>query len=138
LTITAPPAPAVRLSIGVTGHRAGNAAFAANDARIELVLGQVFDLMQSALGEGTAPVRLHCLLADGADQIAARGGLGRGWELIAPLPFGRDLNVAINAVPERAPQRSANWALRLGSLNWLSAMGFWPNSIWTSLPLRPT
>jgi hypothetical protein len=107
LTITVPPVPSIRLSIGVTGHRAGNAAFAANRGRIELVLGQVLDLMQSALGEGTAPVRLHCLLADGTDQIAATGALERGWELVAPLPFGRDLNVAINAGPETVAEAQA-------------------------------
>ena len=98
--ITAPPAPAIRLSIGVTGHRAGNAAFAANRVRIEAVLGEVFDLVQVAAGEATAPIRLHTLLADGADQIAARDALARGWELVALLPFGRDLNMAVNAAPE--------------------------------------
>jgi hypothetical protein len=100
MTVTASPAPAPRLSVGVTGHRAGNAAFTANSEAIEAVLDQLFDLMQSAVGEGTAPVRLHCLLADGADQLAARGGLARGWELFAALPFGHNLNIAINAAPE--------------------------------------
>ncbi len=105
--ITAPPAPAIHLSIGVTGHRAGNAAFAANRDRIAAVLAQVLDLMASATGADTAPVRLHCLLADGTDQMAAREALARGWELVAPLPFGRDLNVAINAAPDSVADAQA-------------------------------
>ncbi len=104
--ITAPPpAPAIRLSIGVTGHRAGNAAFADNQDRIAAVLGQVLDIIARATD--AAPVRLHSLLADGADQMAARDALRRGWDLIAPLPFGRDLNVAINASPETVADAAA-------------------------------
>ena len=34
----APPPPRVRLSLGVTGHREGNAAFAANRAAIAATL----------------------------------------------------------------------------------------------------
>lgn len=98
--VTGPAAPAIRLSIGVTGHRAGNTAFAANRVRIEAVLSEVFAIMQEAAQVATAPVRLHCLLADGSDQIAAHAALARGWELVAPLPFGQHLNVAINAGPE--------------------------------------
>jgi hypothetical protein len=47
----------------------------------------------------TAPVRLHTLLADGADQVAATLALKRGWDLTSPLPFGRVLNRAIVAGP---------------------------------------
>jgi hypothetical protein len=105
MIITAPSSPTPRLSIGVTGHRAGNAAFAANRARIEAALGQVLDAIAAAAG--AAPVRLHCLLADGVDQIAATGALARHWDLVAPLPFGRELNVAINATPETVADAQA-------------------------------
>ena len=100
MTFTAPPTPRNRLSIGVTGHRGGNAAFAANRAPITATLEHVFDLLHAAAGQATAPIRLHSLLADGADQIAAQSALARGWELVAPLPFGHVLNTAINAAPE--------------------------------------
>lgn len=45
------------------------------------------------------PVRLHTLLADGVDQLAAASATARGWELVVPLPFGRVLNLALNAHP---------------------------------------
>lgn len=103
----APPAPARRLCIGVTGHRAAHPAIAANRDRIALCLSSIFDRIAdgfaatSAMSDAlpTARVRLHCLLADGTDQMAARLALDRGWELSCPLPFGRRLNTAINAVP---------------------------------------
>lgn len=101
----APPPPSVRLCVGVTGHRESNPAFAAHRDRIETVLVQILDLIAATVadeprspGAGpVAPTRLHCLLADGADQLAAASALARGWELVAPLPFGLELNVAINA-----------------------------------------
>jgi hypothetical protein len=96
----APSVPALRLNIGVTGHRSANPAFAANRARIDVALAQVFDLIAQSAEAANAAVRLHCLLADGTDQLAAHGAIARGWELAAPLPFGRLLNVAINAAPE--------------------------------------
>ena len=97
MTVTAPPPPRARLSLGLTGHRATNAAFTAHRDAIAATLEEVLDLIARAAGE--APVRFHSLLADGADQLAARSALARGWELVAPLPFGRNLNVAINAGP---------------------------------------
>ena len=98
MSVTTPPAPSARLCVGITGHRGGNAAFAANREAIAAALEQVLDVIQNAAGGG-APVRLHSLLADGSDTIAARSALARGWALVAPLPFGRNLNVAINAGP---------------------------------------
>jgi hypothetical protein len=114
-TISAPPPPRVRLSLGVVGHRADNAALAANWARVETALDQVLDAItaglateSSWLGPGApAPVRLHSMLADGVDQTAARSALERGWELVAPLPFGRVLNTAINARPANAAEARA-------------------------------
>jgi hypothetical protein len=100
MSVVAPSAPELRFSVGVTGHREGNAAFARNRPAVEAALVQVFDVIARAVGAEAAPVRLHCLLSDGVDQLAARGALARGWELVAPLPFGLDLNVAINAGPE--------------------------------------
>ncbi len=105
---TAPPPPQVRLSLGVTGHREGNGAFAANRAAIAATLGTILDIIDLAvaaepplLGPGSlAPTRLHSMLVDGLDQMAAGEALTRGWELVAPLPFGRALNVAINAHPQ--------------------------------------
>ena len=102
-----PSPPKVRLSIGITGHRAGHPSFAGNAARIAAALAGIFDLLEQAvaatpavLGTGSvAPVRLHSLLANGTDQVAANMALSRGWELVAPLPFGRALNEAINALP---------------------------------------
>lgn len=99
MSITATPPPSIRLSIGVTGHRAGNAAFVSNRIAIEAALAEVLDVIETAATKMTGIVRLHCLLSDGVDQLAARSGLARGWELVAPLPFGRNLNVAINAAP---------------------------------------
>ncbi|MFM5953703.1 MAG: hypothetical protein ACKOPE_05295 [Novosphingobium sp.] len=95
-----PPPPRIGLSIGVTGHRASNPVFAANRTRIEAVLEEIYGAIGYALGtECPAPVRLHTLLAEGADQIAAEAALARGWQVIAPLPFGTNLNLAINAAP---------------------------------------
>jgi hypothetical protein len=103
----APPPPCARLCVGVTGHREDNSAFTAQRAQIESVLARILDLIGAAVateppscGRGVlAATRLHCLLADGADQLAANAALALGWELVAPLPFGLALNVAINAHP---------------------------------------
>jgi hypothetical protein len=103
--VSAPAPPRVRLCLGVTGHRESNPTFAAHRAQIEAVLAQILDLIAAAVVDeppspGAGPVattRLHCLLADGADQLAAASALARGWELVAPLPFGLALNAAINA-----------------------------------------
>ena len=108
------PAPSARpslprpiLSLGVTGHRDNNEAFAANRDRVLAVVESLFDHIMALAGRaaaartdgvaGEASVRLHSLLADGSDQIAARAALARGWQLVAPLPFGLGLNIAINA-----------------------------------------
>lgn len=102
----APTAPASRLCIGVTGHRSVHRDVAANLDRIENCLEAVFDCIAATCAAAdplarspAARVRLHCLLADGIDQLAARLALERSWELSSPLPFGRRLNSAINAAP---------------------------------------
>lgn len=104
----APPPPRVRLCLGVTGHRDSNLVFSTNGRRISQVLDTIFETISRTLAEeptlpgagALAPTRLHSLLSDGLDQMAARKALARGWELVAPLPFGRRLNAAINALPE--------------------------------------
>lgn len=113
--VEAPAPPHVRLSIGITGHRAGHPLYSDNGAGIEAAIADVFDVIAAAVasekppfGVGTfAAVRLHTMLADGADQLAAREALKRGWEPVAPLPFGRDLNCAINALPTLASDARA-------------------------------
>lgn len=100
LTISAPPAPDVCLNIGVTGHRSGNAAFSANHAPIAEALAKVLDAVGAAAKAHGAPVRLHSLLTDGVDQLAAQTALERDWQLVAPLPFGKLLNATINAAPK--------------------------------------
>lgn len=100
--IAPPPLPLPRLSIGITGHREANPSFAANQPAIERALLAIFDRIDALTGAQAQPVaatRLHGLLANGADQMAARDALARGWELVAPLPYGRLLNRAINAAP---------------------------------------
>jgi hypothetical protein len=111
--VQAPSAPPVNLSLGITGHREGNAAFAANRAGIVAQLGHLFDLIGAAASREVdslgklGPTRLHSLVAEGADQIGLALGAARGWELVVPLPFGRALNLAINAHPESAEDGAA-------------------------------
>lgn len=101
----APPAPLPRLSLGVTGHRETNAVFSKHREHVEQTLEAIFSRIdeyvaseEKALGQlGTT--RLNNLLASGFDQIAAAAAYRRDWELVAPLPFGRNLNLAVNALP---------------------------------------
>ncbi|WP_334177929.1 hypothetical protein [Pseudoxanthomonas sp.] len=103
-----PDGQRVRFSVGITGHRGDNPALAADGTRITAALADIFAEIEAGLAdEGAAmpgltiaPTRLHTLLAHGVDQLAAWVASGRGWEIVAPLPFGRVLNVAINAQPQ--------------------------------------
>lgn len=105
-----PPHPKICLSLGVTGHRAAHRGFAEAERRIAAALSQILDHLEEAvatarpaLGRKTmGPTRLHTLLADGTDRMAAEMALFRGYDLVAPLPFGRRLNRAINALPTTA------------------------------------
>jgi len=107
---SAVPPPERRLHIGVTGHRFDHPGFESHAARITATLGSILDLIDRATsdlptqaGAGpVAPTRLHSLLADGTDLIAAEMALARGYDLVAPLPFGRRLNKTINAKPRDA------------------------------------
>jgi hypothetical protein len=90
------------LALGITGHRASNPSYSAHAGAIAAALEALFaqiDTIAAALPGTRGAVRLHSLLVDGTDQIAAERALARGWELAVPLPFGAALNCAINAHP---------------------------------------
>jgi hypothetical protein len=94
--------PLPRLCLAITGHRESNAAFAANRDAVAASLAMLFDAADAVTKQqsgGAAPTRLFSLLAHGADLMAVDQALARGWEISAPLPFGLDLNIAINADP---------------------------------------
>ena len=110
------------LALGITGHRASNPSFGAHAEAIAAGLAALFAQIDAiaGLGAGTLPgtrgaVRLHSLLVDGTDQIAADLALSRGWELAVPLPFGAALNCAINAHPEALADAEALLAGRAAS-----------------------
>jgi hypothetical protein len=100
-------APAVLLDIGITGHRSMHPVFAANRAAISETLSSLVEFTGITANETVldlavcAPpvVRLHSLLAYGTDLMAVLAARKKGWPVIAPLPFGRALNLAINAHP---------------------------------------
>lgn len=104
----APGGQPVRLAVGITGHRGGNPTLKGDGAAVAAALANIFAEIESALAAERAamptlalqPTRLHTLLAHGVDQLAAEAASALGWDLVAPLPFGRALNVAINAQPQ--------------------------------------
>lgn len=89
------------LALAITGHRPDNPAFTANRHRVHATLLALFETIEAMRGEvgggAATDVTFYSLLARGVDQVAAQAALDRGWKLVAPLPFGRDLNLAINA-----------------------------------------
>jgi len=98
------------LALGITGHRASNPSFGAHGEAIAAALTSLFariEAIAAGLPGTRGTPRLHSLLVDGTDQIAADLALARGWELVVPLPFGADLNLAINAHPETAADAAA-------------------------------
>lgn len=106
-SIALPPA---RISIGVTGHRDSNAAFAAHRPEIEKAMQRIFDCIDEVTAKQSGIVRvtrLHALLALGSDLIAVEHALKRRWEVIAPLPFGLDLNIAINVGTDNVAEARA-------------------------------
>jgi hypothetical protein len=87
------------MGVGVTGHRDGNTTFAANRGEIERSLTAVFEAIEEALpplSDAASRIRLHSLLAPGADMMAMELALSRNWNVVAPLPFGLDLSIAVN------------------------------------------
>ncbi len=102
--------PLPRFTLGITGHRSDNPAFDANQGAIDAALGVICDAVDGAVAAGggpMAPVRLHGLLAIGADVMAVEQALARDWDVVAPLPFGLDLAIAINSHPATAADASA-------------------------------
>lgn len=109
--------PGVHLCLGVTGHRLSNAAYAANETGIAAAFAGLCDSVDRAtrrMGDGAASVRLHSLLALGADMMVIDQALVRGWDVVAPLPFGIDLNIAINC---RATTRDDALAVMAGTIS---------------------
>ena len=100
-----PTGQRVRLAVGITGHRGGGGTPGVDEAPVAAALAGIIDRIEAGLATTRAaspslqiqPTRLHSLLAPGVDQLAAIAAERRGWEIVAPLPFGRRLNVAINA-----------------------------------------
>ena len=92
--------PALIFTVGVTGHREGNFAFSENRERIADTLGIVLESLAAALrSEANAietRLRLVTNLANGSDLISANLAGERGYEVYAALPFGRDVNYALN------------------------------------------
>ncbi len=105
-------APPLRLTVGITGHRETNPAYAANRDAITASLAALLAELDAASGD--VKPRLHSLLANGADLAAVEAALVRGWQVAAPLPFGLGLNIAINALPANVEEArlllSGNWA----------------------------
>lgn len=98
------------LAIGITGHRASNASFRAHAPAIAAALTEIFariETIADSLPGTRGAVRLHSLLVDGTDQVAAELALAQGWELAVPMPFGAALNCAINARPETLEDAAA-------------------------------
>jgi hypothetical protein len=109
------PIPRLHLGLGVTGHRDTHPVFHANRDRIDAALANLFALIDTAVAEQSARAapcemarpRLHSLLAYGADLVAFGQARARGWDCVAPLPFGLALNSAINAQPETVADMEA-------------------------------
>lgn len=81
--------PLQTLGIGVTGHRLarlGDTDLPALAETLAKVLAAIAAMTPTGTVEGT---RLITGLAEGADMIAARAGVARGWALEAVLPFER-------------------------------------------------
>lgn len=94
--------PLPRLCLAITGHRESNPGFAANRNAVSGSLAMLFDAADAVTkrqAEGSARTRLFSLLAHGADLMAVDQAMTRGWEIAAPLPFGLELDIAINADP---------------------------------------
>ncbi|MCP5395139.1 MAG: hypothetical protein H6918_00115 [Sphingomonadaceae bacterium] len=100
-----PPPPVPRLCLGVTGHRDTHPLLAGKRPQVEQVFNEICDRITAAIANeaqtlgDVAPVRLHGVLADGTDRLAAEAGAARNWDLVAPLPCGRDFYTAIASLP---------------------------------------
>lgn len=99
--------PTIILDIGITGHRSSHPQFSQNRMAISKSLSRLIGLLECTArdvlhdggADSTPLIRLHSMLAYGADIMAVDAARARGWPVIAPLPFGRTLNLAVNAHP---------------------------------------
>lgn len=106
----APAHPRTGFSVAITGHRASHAAYPADAGGLQAALGAIMAAVDAAVGEiasaigqqRVCPTRMHSLLADGADALGARLAIDRGWQLVSPIPFGRNLARAIHSRPVSA------------------------------------
>jgi hypothetical protein len=96
----------MRLGFGITGHRDSNPAYRTNSEGIERSLSRLFGSIDAA-ADVTLKPRLHALLSLGTDLLAVEMALGIGWQVAVPLPFGKALNMAINAQPHTIEDAAA-------------------------------
>jgi hypothetical protein len=106
--------PQLRFGVGITGHRSTHPSFIENRDRIEASLTRIIQQLDSLARKAAKTAncsalqpRLHALLASGSDLMAVRIAQSNNWEIVAPLPFGLDLNIAINAQPNTAEDMAA-------------------------------
>ncbi len=99
-------APPRILSIGVTGHREGNPAFSDNRAAIEQAVAALFARVKDKIAsaqEQAAELRVVTNLANGCDLMATQIAAKLDATVIAPLPFGTDVNLALNMLGSSWP-----------------------------------
>ncbi|TRD11933.1 hypothetical protein FGU71_08745 [Erythrobacter insulae] len=92
----------------MTGHRSSHPSFPNDPSALEAAISALLDQIQrsairapiAGLDDTAREFRIITLLADGADHMAAHEAIKREWPVVAPLPFGQDLNTAINAQPK--------------------------------------
>ncbi len=103
----APAHPRTGFSVSITGHRRSHLSYPADERALQSALGAILADIDEAVAElATAigqervgPTRMHSLLAEGADSLGAQMAIDHGWQLVSPIPFGRNLSRAIHARP---------------------------------------
>lgn len=88
------------ITLAITGHRLAHPSLLGRAAAADCALETLFDLL-AASPLARRGFSLNTMLADGADQMAARQALTLGWPLKAILPFGAALTCAIGAAKPR-------------------------------------
>ncbi|MCK9398016.1 MAG: hypothetical protein M0Q44_20815 [Methylobacter sp.] len=103
-TASFPKKPRLALQVGVTGHRPCRLPVDSGDLKVRIAetlqtIAQAYREFaatadaQTAYDAESPALRLLSPLAEGADRIAAVGGLAAGYELQCPLPFLRNLYI---------------------------------------------
>jgi hypothetical protein len=107
-----PPAPRIRLRVGISGHRAPPKLPAQSEAplraMLDSILASIADTARSPDNDFARirPVTSECefvvisSLAEGSDRLAAEAGLTAGYSLEAVLPFARAEYTRDFATPE--------------------------------------